>query len=116
MAVELPIVGTVHEASATGGFVRKLGLASCGDLLRTGGDRRMAVAARASRAAGRSKAPDPATPSTCCSVRKSLRKTLKRALDKIAQPGTYSPPLARPQILGAPHLAGFSRDVGYSES
>ncbi len=26
MAVELPIVGTVHEASATGGFVRKLGL------------------------------------------------------------------------------------------
>jgi glycosyltransferase involved in cell wall biosynthesis len=26
MAVELPIVGTVHKASATGGFVRKLGL------------------------------------------------------------------------------------------
>ena len=26
MAVDLPIVGVVHEASATGGFVRKLGL------------------------------------------------------------------------------------------
>jgi Glycosyl transferases group 1 len=28
MAVDLPIVGTVHEESATGGFVRKLGLGS----------------------------------------------------------------------------------------
>ena len=54
MAVGLPIVGTVHKASATAGFVRKLGRC-CGHVLRAGGDRRMAVTARASQALGGAK-------------------------------------------------------------
>ena len=115
LAVGLPIVGTVHKASATAGFVKKLGLdatATCSGpaeiaewLFQLARPEQWAQqSARSSNAFDMlQRQEDPA-------------KTLKRALDNIAQPGTYSQPLTRPRILGAPHLAGFSRDVGYSES
>jgi hypothetical protein len=91
LAVGLPIVGTVHKASATAGFVRKLGLdaaTTCAGpaeiaewLLRLARPEGWAEQSARSRNAFAQlqRQEEPA-------------KTLKRALDNIAQPRPYSQP------------------------